>query len=188
MLYAGDVKLPTDLGPAYSGVAGTAEGRIASRYKQLGDRQTLEGAVRGMTPGSNSYGPQRFATQKGLDTGSLEAALGGQLGQAGYTNTKNIRDYNQQRQIASLIGNAMRPDIAQQIMGGLSGGANAVGQYAALFNSLGGKTPDSYSPYTSPLSLNPGFGASRYGLPSYDEEYDPYAYGPNTRSLMYRGG
>lgn len=162
MLFASQIKNPSgDLPFAYKQFGQKASDAIGANYSRLQDRQAQESETRGMPAGTNSYGAERFATKQGLDQDALGSALGGQIAQGSYQDAKKLRDYKQQKQIADLLGKAMRPDTFQQIVGGLNGGANAAGQYTALYRSLG---PRGTSPMNSPSPMSMG------RRPTYDYE------------------
>lgn len=138
-LYASDVKIPPDLSGAISGVGSpgySAYNTINANYGAAKKRMMGDAATLGMNPdvmtGPNSYGGQRLAATQGLDVGNLESALGGGLGQTGYQNTLQQRDYEQQRQLAEEIGRLNKPDLLQQILGGVgSVGGTAAQIYGA---------------------------------------------------------
>lgn len=134
MLYASDVKVPQDLTSSLSGIGNQGTAGINSIYSGLKQRQAQEGMVRGQRPGANSYGPQRLGIQKGLDQGSLEAALGGVLGDTGYQNTLAERDYNQQRQLAEEAAALNKPSLLEQIFQGIG----AIGKPVATYAGMGG--------------------------------------------------
>jgi len=150
MLYASGVAVPQDLSAALSGIASQGTQGISDIYGRARQRQTQEGAVLGRPAGSNSYGSQRLAQTQPLAQGGLEASFGGQLGNTGYQNTLQQREFNQNKQLADAYAQAMRPDLLMQVLSGLGAGAGAAGQYAGLIRSMprqgSGYIPQDYYP------------------------------------------
>lgn len=140
-MFAGGVALPPDLKQALSGVGAGGTAGINDIYAKQKQRTDQEAATK--VPGNvNSYGPQRMATQQGLDQGNLEAALGGTLGDTGYNNALQEREFGQNEALARQIGSLNRPDLLQQILSGIGN----VGSPIATYYGMRGKnrTNDSY--------------------------------------------
>ena len=145
-LLASNVQLPTDLSGTFANIGGQGLAGINNVYSQLQNRYAND--ARGFTPGGpglgpNSYGGQRFAATKGLDIGGLESGLGGILGNTGYQNTLDQRDYNQKLQLAQQAAALNRPGLLQQIFQGIG----SVGPTAAMaYGAFGGGGGSSYTP------------------------------------------
>lgn len=145
-LYASDVKIPADLSGAISGVGSpgyNAYNQINSNYGAARKKLKTDTSVRGMagdpTANPNSYESQRLAATQGLDIGSLESALGGGLGDTAYKNRLGEREYDQNTQLADEIGALNKPDLLQQIFGGIGAVGGPIATYYGLRGLRGGK-------------------------------------------------
>ena len=149
---AQNVKIPADLTAALGGIGTAAYNNIGSNYgvakkKLAGDASTL-----GMNPnvtGPNSYAASRLGTGQNLDTGNLASVLGSGLGETGYQDTLSQRDFSQKNQLAEEIARLNKPDLLQQILGGVG----QVGGTAAQIYGAYGK--NAKSPYTQSASYQP---------------------------------
>lgn len=138
-LLASGVQLPPDLASTFSGIGTNAYNRIGQNYAKAGTMPTFDPSLGGGT-GVTDYQKQRLAATQGLDIGNLEAGLGGELGNTGYQNTLAQRDFNQQKMIADLIGEAAAPSTLQEIFAGIGGGARAATPWAAFMRGRGSST------------------------------------------------
>lgn len=174
-LYASGVQIPTDLSGIISGPGSpgyNAYNTIGSNYAAAKNKLMGDAAARGMNPAGvvspDSYGGQRMAAVQGLDVGNLESALGGGLGNTAYQNTLAQRDFGQQSQLAQEIARLNKPDLLQQILGGIgSVGGTAAQIYGAWGKNAGSRNGamnyGGGSGVLPPnLSLYPGGGASQY--------------------------
>lgn len=157
-MFAGGVKMPQDLTDALSGIGAGGTAGINNIYSQAKQRQAQEGALK--VPGNaNSYGPQRMGVQQGLDQGGLEAALGGVLGDTGYKDTLQEREFGQNKQLAEETAALNKPSLLQEILQGIGGVGKTAGTYYGMkgMNS-GGQLPAQYQggPDYGRLSLYQG--------------------------------
>lgn len=140
MLYAGNVNIDPTLSGALSGSNGpgaVAYNKIKKNYSNASDQFGADASVRGMNAkaatGPGSYAGSQFGIKQGLDVGNLEAALGGGLGETAYKDTLAKRDFGQQEQIANETAALNKPDLLQQILGGVGAvGGTAAGIYGAF--------------------------------------------------------
>lgn len=165
-LYASDVKIPASLSGAIGGAGGpgyNAYNNISTNYAGAKQSAGADASARGMNPTAatapSSYAGNRFSTAQGLDTGNLEAALGGGLGNTAYQDTLAQRDYDQSRQLAEETARLNKPDLLQQVLSGIGGVGSAAGQVYGAYGK--GRTPQ---------PQNPWGGMSR-SLPSYPASY-----------------
>ena len=167
-LLAGGVNLPPDLAQTLSTIGNKAYGQIGANYKQAGQQQANDASVRGLPPpDSTSYGTERLGTTQGLDVGNLDATLGSGLGNTAYNNTLQERDFNQQKYLTDLIGNAAAPTTLEEVLSGIGGGAKAGLNLLPFLPSTG----KSVSPGGSGVASSSGAGASGYD-PNYGYYYD----------------
>lgn len=138
MLYASDVKIPDALSGAISSTGTNAYNTIASNYGkakgQFGQDATARGMNGNAATGPGSYAGNRFATTQGLDVGNLESVLGGGLGNTAYNDTLAQRDFQQQEQLAEEAAALNKPDLLQQILGGIG---NVGGTAAQIYGMYG---------------------------------------------------
>ena len=169
-LVASGVGLPPDLAQTLSTIGTAASGQIGANYKQAGQQQANDAAIRGLPPpNAGSYGTQRLGQTQALDQGNLNATLGAGLGNTAYNNTLQQRDFGQSEQIADEIGNALRPNTLEQIMAGIGGGTKAAGQITPFLGMLGGS--GGMPPGGSGVASSTGVGASGYD-PNYGYYYE----------------
>ena len=143
-LVASGVGLPPDLAQTLSTIGSGAYGQIEQNYKGAKNQLDQDALIRGNSGGvpSGSYGTQQLQRQQGLDTGNLEATLGGGLGNTAYNDTLQQRDFGQSMDIANQIGNALRPNTLEQIMAGIGGGAKAFGQVSPFLGMMKNPSQD----------------------------------------------
>jgi hypothetical protein len=141
-LYASGVAIPQSLSATLGGAngAGTnAYNKINQNYGTAKSQFASDAQARGMNGTAavspNSYGGSQFSTKQGLDVGNLESALGGGLGDTAYQDTLAQRDFGQQQQLAEETAALNKPDLLQQILGGVG----AVGGTAANIYGAYGK-------------------------------------------------
>jgi len=156
-LVAGDVKLPPDLSSVFSGIGTNAYNKIGQNYGAAGSRMTFDPSTGGPGSGTTDYQRQRLAATQGLDIGNLEAGVGSQLGQTAYSNQLSQRDYEQQKYLTDLIGDAAAPSELQQIFSGIGGGARAATPWLALrgMNADPYLNTGIYGPYHQPANVPP---------------------------------
>lgn len=156
-LYAGNVNIDPTLSGALSGANGpgtNAYNKIKQNYGQAQGQFGADAAARGMSAsaavGPGSYAGDQFATKQGLDVGNLESALGGGLGKTAYQNTLAQRDFGQNEQLAEQAGALNKPDLLQEILGGIGG----VGKTAATYYGMkkGGGSGNMAPPPSGPGS------------------------------------
>lgn len=157
MLFASGVAIPPDLAASLRGIGGGGVQGVQNAYSPFAARQQQEDVARGQRPGSNSYGPQRLATQQGLDTGALEASFGNQVGNTAYQNQLSQRDYEQQRQLSEETAHLDKPSDLEQILAGIG----TVGKTAGTYYGMKGRNPQS-----------PG-APSQYNIQNTGTYYDP---------------
>lgn len=152
MLYATDVKIPPDLGASLKGIGTNAYNSIGSNYdaarKKLSDEASARGMKGSAITAPGSYSGQRFGASQGLDVGNLESALGGGLANTGYQDTLAQRDYEQNRQLAEEAGSLNKPDLLQQILGGIGSVGGTVGGIYGAFGKNKSK------PITTPTAAS----------------------------------
>lgn len=165
-LFASGVAMPKDLTDALASVGTGGTAGINDIYSQAKKRQGQEAMALGRPTGANSYGPQRFGVQQGLDQGNLEATLGGVLGDTGYKNALQEREFQQNKQLAEEAARLNKPSLLQQIFQGIGGVGKTAATYYGMQNRGGGGTGMEYAGGSGELppnlSLYPGGGASRY--------------------------
>ncbi len=157
---ATNTAIPKDLAGTFSAVGAGALGGIGANYNNLAQRQQQESGARMQPPTGNSYGPQRFAVQQGLDTGNLESALGGQLGSTAYNDALSNRDYQQSASTADEIARLNRPSALQEIFKGIGAVGGPVATYAGaggFGGSGGGNIPNANGSLPPRLSLYNGY-------------------------------
>lgn len=176
-LYASGVQINPTLSGAISGQGSpgyNAYNTINKNYAGAQQGLANDAAARGMNPagsvGPNSYAGNRFATTQGLDTGNLESALGGGLGNTAYQNALAQRDYTQNVGLANEVGALNKPNLLQQVLGGIG---NVGGTAAQVYGAWGKNgTPSTPQPggggfnANGPLSL---FNPSASGLGRYSQ-------------------
>ncbi len=150
--------MPQDLTDALAGIGAGGTAGINDIYSQAKERQAKENALK--VPGNiNSYGPQRMGVEQGLDQGNLEAVLGGVLGDTGYKNTLEEREFDQNKQLAEEAARLNKPSLLQEIFQGIGGVGKTAGAYYGMkgMNS-GGQLPAQYQggPDYGRLSLYKG--------------------------------
>lgn len=164
-MFAGGVALPPDLKQALSGVGAGGTSGINDIYAKQKQRMDQEAATK--VPGNvNSYGPQRMATQQGLDQGNLEAALGGTLGDTGYNNALQEREFGQNEALARQIGSLNKPDLLQQILSGIGN----VGSPIATYYGLKGNKP-SFTAGNQPFPQGQSYMNPPVSYPMYGGNY-----------------
>jgi hypothetical protein len=164
LLKASGVALPMGaLADTFSNIGSGAMGAINSNYANLKGRTAQDSNVRGT--GQNSYAANRYGVQQGLDTGNLEATLGGGLGDTAYKDVLSQRGYNQQSDLANQIAQLNKPSLLDQIFKGVG----AIGKPVAAYAGAGGF--DSSGGY--------GGGGTGYGVTGDPalSMYNPYASG-----------
>lgn len=143
-LYASDVKINPTLAGSISGSGSpgyNAYNAINSNYGAARKKLIDDATTRGVSAGPGSYADQRLTTTQGLDTGNLEAALGGGLGNTAYQDTLAQREYGQNTQLANEVGRLNKPDLLQQI---LSGVGNVGGTAAQIYGAWGKNSSPRY--------------------------------------------
>jgi hypothetical protein len=136
-MQASGVGVPSDLSGAISGAGTNAYNAIGAGYNNARQKMVSDARARGLPPGAggpNSYGGNQASTYQNLDTGNLAAALGGGLGNTAYQNSLQSRQFQQNEDLAQQVAALNRPDLLQQILGGLAG----VGKTAATYYGMGG--------------------------------------------------
>jgi hypothetical protein len=146
-LTAKNINISPDLKATLGGIGTSAYNNIGANYGGAATKMAGDTAARGLAPGSNSYGAERLGATKALDTGNLESALGGQMGQTAYSNALANRDYGQQMTLADQIAALNRPSTLSQIFSGIGAVGKPVAQYAGMggFKNWG-------SPPTDPMA------------------------------------
>lgn len=132
-MYAQDVKIDPTLSGALSGVGSPGY----NAYNQIGSNYGAARKKLGSAAAPGSYADQRLSATQGLDVGNLETALAGGLGDTAYKNKLSERGYNQNVGLANEIGSLNKPDLLQQIFGGIG----AVGGPLATYAGMKGRTP-----------------------------------------------
>lgn len=153
-LTAGQVILPQDLSNVFSGVGTKAYKNIGINYNNAMGKATQDASAQGFGGGPLDYTKERLGSQEGLDIGGLETGLGSGLGETGYKEALNLRNFNQQKQLADIIGDAAAPSMLQQIFSGIGGGSKAVGQTLPFLQMLNRRE----TPSTPQLSDLMGYG------------------------------
>lgn len=172
-LYASGVQIPADLSGALSGQGSpgyNASATIGANYANAKNKLARGASTMGMNgpaaTGPNSYGGNQLTMAQSRDTGNLEAALGSGLGTTAYNNQLQQREFGQNEQLAEETAALNKPDMLQQILGGIgSVGGTAAGIYGAFGKNA--SPPPSYGPggpTGGNLSLLQGYGGSRYGF------------------------
>ena len=172
-LYASGVTLPADLSQSLSGIGANAYNQIGSNYGAAKTKLQNDATARGMNgatvAGPGSYAGTRLAATQGLDTGNLESALGGGLGNTAYQNQLQQRGFQQNEDLARQVAAMNKPDLLQQILGG----AGAVGGTAAkIYGAWGANSPSGYPPQSGPSFPQ---GQSQMNMPF---SYPGYANNP----------
>lgn len=148
-LTAKNTNISPDLKATLGGIGTDAYNTIGSNYGAAGDQMAKEAAVRGQPPPSaGSYGTQRLAATKALDTGNLESAIGGQMGSTAYNNALKNREYGQNLTLADQIAALNRPSTLQQIFQGIGSVGKPLATYAGMggFSRGGGGSPSAPGP------------------------------------------
>lgn len=158
MLYASGVGIPSNLDVSLRGIGKAGAQGIQDAYAPLAARQQAEAGVRGLRPGTNSYGPQRLGVQQGLDTSSMQAAFNNQLGDTAYKNQLAERDYGQQRQLAEETASLNKPSILEQILSGIGSAGKVAGTYYGMKgkSAPGAGYATASGPGTAYNIMNPG--------------------------------
>ena len=127
MLYASGVSIPSDLTGALSGpgspgynAQSAINANLNTSKRQLGMGASTLGRNGAAAIGPGSYAGNQSAVQGGLATGGLESALGGGLGNTGYENQLQQRQFGQNEALASQVAALNKPNLLQQILGGIS--------------------------------------------------------------------
>lgn len=171
-----------------------ASKKIGQNYAGAGSNFAADASARGMNgaaaTGPNSYYGSQAATKQGLDTGNLESALGGGLGNTAYTSALQNRDYQQQMQLAKQVGSQAGLSSLEQALGatGAVGGAAAKIYGATQPNPATASTVNpTYSSTPAPTSL---WGAGGYNpYAGYDDEdLQGYQLQPNMLNNYGAGG
>lgn len=124
-MMAGGVQLDPELMKILGEIRKPQSENISSSYSRL----------RGTLPQGSTYATERFDKLGGLSQGGLKTNLESVLGNTSYGDWKNERDYQHNVALAERIGGLMAPSVLQQVLGGLSGAAQAGGDiYGAYSN------------------------------------------------------
>lgn len=120
------------------------DSRLTDALNQIGLKQksNIGNVYNGMTNQFNadarptgSYPGSRLATGQHLSMGNLQSGLEGVLGNEGYSDYKSQRDFEQNMNLAKMTGELNRPSTFEQVLSGLSGGAQiGAGAYAMSKN------------------------------------------------------
>lgn len=161
---AGDIKLPdADLSSIFQDIGGKAKGTIGKFYGNQKDQLKADARgprTGGMDLGPNSYAGNRLGTGQKLSEGALESSLGGQLGDTGYQDWKEQRDYEQNKQIATAVGDASKRSILDQALGGIGSVGKAGGE---LYGAFGGKKAPKTPRYPSIPTFTNDWAFDPYG-------------------------
>lgn len=168
-LLASDVKLPPDLASTFSGIGTNAYNQIGQNYGGAMAKAGSDNSARGLPGGAGSYATQRLGAQEGLDTGNLEAGLGGDLGNTAYKNALDQRNFQQQSQLANIIGAAGAPSLLQEVFKGFGSVGTPLAMMAGMKGGGGPGLDPTASSTAAPMSLmetDPS-GFENYGWPGY---------------------
>lgn len=174
-LYASDVKINPTLSGTIGGVGSpgyNASAAIGANYANAKKKMMSDATARGVNPGAatgpNSYFGNQQGTAQGLDTGNLEAALGGGLANTAYNDALSQREYNQNMELARETGALNKPSDLQSALGAIGQLGGTTAQLYGAFGRPGMRKPltpqigttDGTLPDS--LSLYPGGGATQY--------------------------
>jgi hypothetical protein len=159
-LYASGVQIPADLSGALSGPGSpgyNAYNKIGQNYAGAQQQFAQDANARGMNGAAatapNSYAGNQFATKQGLDVGNLESALGGGLGNTAYQNTLQQRDFGQNEALAAQVAALNKPNLLQQVLGGIGNvGGTAAQIYGAWGRNGGGGNIGGYAPGSASMN------------------------------------
>src|ERR1017187_1968741 len=154
---------------AGTGAGTNAYNKIKQGYGQAQGAFGADASARGMNGGAATGAGSYYGTQapisQGLATGGLESALGGGLANTSYQNALQQRGFNQNVDLANQAAAMNKPDMLQQILGGIgSVGGTAAKIYGAWGTNAGGGSTGGSTTGSMPsdLSLIPGGGMSQY--------------------------
>lgn len=152
-----DPTLAASLGGA-NGIAPNASNAINANYaaakQKIGKGASTMGMNGAAATGPNSYAGNQLTVGQGVAQDKLAASLGSGLGSTAYQNALQQRDYGQQEQLATQVGNLNSLSALQQTMAGIgSVGGAAMNAYNAYgkFNK-----PSTTNPYSSDLDDESG--------------------------------
>lgn len=151
------------------GRIGSNQGNTVSNvYNRIRQRAATEARSPNVQP--SDYLGERLNTGETLSQLSVKSGLENVLGNTAYGQYKSARDYNQNEALARYIGSLNKKSLLEEILGGLSGAAKPIGQFAGLYNSLGTRGngvsggPPEYGTASNPYG---DVGSSLYNLGDY---------------------
>lgn len=153
---ASDVKLANPLKPVLGGYAQKGQGSLAEALGRIGNQAKTSSAASGRIQGD--YQPFALGQANTLASRNINDVLGGVLGGTSYNDAKAQQEFERQMSLAREIGDINSPSLAEEILGGLSGGVNLGAKGKGLYDAL---SQYRRAPSVSPQAYNYG-GSERY--------------------------
>lgn len=171
-LQAKDVGLIEALKEPVSGINKKRQSSLQGRIGGISDQAKANMLGRGVA--KSDYIPEQISQAGEMGSRGIEDALLGALGESSLGENKKQREHEANLALIEEISALSKPSVLQQVLGGLSGAAQAGAQFGGLYQALGkNKAGMEYADYRGPR-------------PSYTSKLDLLNYRP--RESLMRGG
>lgn len=158
---ADKVKLLDPLKGQLGGYAKSGQNSLSDALGTLNNQATTSAQASGRVMGD--YQGQALGRANTMASRGINDSVAGLLGGASLKDAQSQQEFEQKMALAREIGAMNSPTMLQEIIGGISGGANVAGQGASLYQALGNR--------------GGGGGSSSGSLPPNLSLYDPYSSG-----------
>jgi len=136
---ANTINLDPNLSAALGAINKEQSGNIGNVYGGMRTQFSQDAVPHKAQPGG--YADRRLTATEALSNQNLMGSLGAVSGDQAYTDYKAQRDFENNMALAKLTGELNKPSTLEQVLGGLSGGAQMGGQGYALYQSMN-KAPE----------------------------------------------